>query len=96
MVTDPPYGVEYDATWRKAAMPLTNPGKTGGIHGKVANDSRADWREAYALFPGDVAYVWHPPGPLQVDFFESIKSAGFDIRTQIIWVKNQFVIGRRH
>ena len=30
MVTDPPYGVEYDAAWRKDALPLTNPGKTGG------------------------------------------------------------------
>ena len=27
--------------------------------GKVANDDRADWREAWALFPGSVAYVWH-------------------------------------
>ena len=27
--------------------------------GKVLNDDRADWREAWALFPGDVAYVWH-------------------------------------
>ena len=25
----------------------------------MLNDDRADWREAYALFPGDVAYVWH-------------------------------------
>ena len=27
--------------------------------GKVLNDDRADWREAWALFPGDIAYVWH-------------------------------------
>jgi hypothetical protein len=27
--------------------------------GKVLNDDRADLRQAYALFPGDVAYVWH-------------------------------------
>jgi hypothetical protein len=26
--------------------------------GKVRNDDRADWREAWALFPGNVAYVW--------------------------------------
>jgi len=25
---------------------------------KVLNDDRADWQQAYALFPGDVAYVW--------------------------------------
>ena len=27
--------------------------------GKVLNDDRADWREAWALFPGEVVYVWH-------------------------------------
>jgi hypothetical protein len=27
--------------------------------GKVVNDDRADWREAWALFPGSVAYIWH-------------------------------------
>jgi len=25
----------------------------------VLNDDCADWRKAYALFTGDVAYVWH-------------------------------------
>jgi hypothetical protein len=30
-----------------------------GKLGRVENDNRADWREAWALFPGDVAYVWH-------------------------------------
>ena len=54
MVTDPPYGVEYDPGWRnKAGAAATK--RTG----KVLNDDRADWREAWALFPGDVAYVWH-------------------------------------
>ena len=27
--------------------------------GEVVNDDRADWREAWALFPGSVAYIWH-------------------------------------
>ena len=56
MVTDPPYGVEYDPAWRNDA-----PGVNGRQReiGKVSNDDRADWREAWALFPGDVAYVWH-------------------------------------
>ena len=56
MVTDPPYGVNYDPAWREGA------GLTEGstvAKGKVLNDDRADWREAWALFPGDVAYVWH-------------------------------------
>jgi hypothetical protein len=56
MVTDPPYGVNYDPTWRESA------GLTDGssiARGKVLNDDRAACREAWALFPGDVAYVWH-------------------------------------
>ena len=60
MVTDPPYGVEYDPSWRNQAG-ATGAAKTKrtGRTGKVLNDDRADWREAWALFPGDVAYVWH-------------------------------------
>jgi DNA modification methylase len=95
MVTDPPCGVEYDATWRKDAMPQTNPGKTGGMHGKVKNDDKADWREAWALFPGDVAYVWHAGNMAHV-VAESLLSCGLEIRSQIIWAKHQFVIGRGH
>src|SRR3954464_4642165 len=54
MVTDPPYGVEYDPAWRNTA----GMSQTHRV-GMVENDHRADWREAYALFPGDVAYIWH-------------------------------------
>ena len=55
MVTDPPYGVEYDPEWRAEA----GANKSRGKMGVVKNDGRADWREAWALFEGDVAYVWH-------------------------------------
>jgi DNA modification methylase len=93
MVTDPPYGVEYDATWRKAAMPDTNPGKAGGMHGKVFNDDRADWREVWQLFPGDVAYVWHAGNKAHI-VAESLISCGIEIVAQIIWAKTNHVIGR--
>ena len=57
MVTDPPYGVSYDADFRNSMMRRN--GKPVGARsvGKVLNDDKADWREAWALFPGDVAYV---------------------------------------
>jgi DNA modification methylase len=93
MVTDPPYGVSYDADWRSEAGVATL-GKTRT--GKVHNDDRADWREVWALFPGDVCYIWSAPGPLQVSSFESIEAAGFDVRQQIIWVKERFALGRGH
>src|SRR6056297_1288482 len=88
MVTDPPYGVEYDPSWRNEA----GAAKTKRT-GKVLNDDRADWREAWALFPGDVAYVWH--GALHAaTVAESLEAAGFTIRAQIIWAKERLVLSR--
>jgi DNA modification methylase len=88
MVTDPPYGVAYDPAWRnEAGVSATN--RTG----KVTNDDRADWREAWALFPGDVAYVWHA-GVHTRTVAESLETADFVIRAQIIWSKPRFVLGR--
>jgi len=88
MVTDPPYGVEYDPSWRnKAGATATK--RTG----KVLNDDRADWREAWALFPGDVAYVWH--GALHAaTVAESLDESGFKVRSQIIWAKERLVLSR--
>lgn len=96
MVTDPPYGVEYDAEWRNNA--LRADGSVIGCRalGKVTNDHRADWRDAWALFPGDVAYVWHAPGALSVVVAESLVASAFEIRMQLIWAKSQHVIGRGH
>lgn len=105
MVTDPPYGVEYDPNWRNEAgraldggfqrLKSGKAGKPIGARavGKVLNDDRSDWREAWALFPGDVAYVWHA-GRHASSVEQSLRATGFNIRAQIIWVKSRFVIGR--
>jgi len=88
MCTDPPYGVEYDPSWRNQV----GAAKTKRT-GKVLNDDRADWREAWVLFPGDVAYVWH--GALHAaTVAESLEAAGFTIRSQIIWAKERLVLSR--
>jgi DNA modification methylase len=90
MVTDPPYGVEYNPSWRNEAG-ASQSRRTG----KVLNDDRADWREAWALFPGDVAYVWH--GALHAGTVaESLSASGFEIRSQIIWSKERLVLSRGH
>ena len=90
MVTDPPYGVEYDPGWRNRAG--VSSGKRLGV---VENDDRADWRAAWDLFPGDAAYVWH--GALHAPVVAaSLLAAGFDIRAQIIWAKDALVLGRGH
>ncbi len=91
MVTDPPYGVEYDASWRDDAIGKT--GQTGTAKGKVLNDDRADWRDAWALFPGDVAYVWHA-GIHAALVSDSLVATDFAIRSQIIWAKSALVMSR--
>jgi DNA modification methylase len=93
MVTDPPYGVEYDADWRNKAMRADGSKDGGRAVGKVLNDDKADWREAWALFPGDVAYVWHAGNMAHV-VAESLLACDLHIRAQVIWAKSQFVIGR--
>lgn len=88
MVTDPPYGVIYNPAWRKEA----GVSESRRI-GTVQNDDRSDWREAWALFPGDVAYVWHA-GKFASTVQTSLEATGFEIRSQIIWRKAHFAIGR--
>lgn len=93
MVTDPPYGVEYDADWRNQ-VERANGKKIGGrAVGKVENDDNADWREAWALFPGNIAYIWHA-GKFAGTVQNSLEACGFDIRSQIIWAKSNFAISR--
>jgi DNA modification methylase len=93
MITDPPYGVEYDPAWRDEALDAWKASRSKGV---VENDDRADWQEAYSLFPGDVGYVWHPPGALQFEFWKTIEAAGFEVRMQCIWAKSHFPVGRGH
>jgi DNA modification methylase len=91
MVTDPPYGVEYDPAWRARAGVNLNKHRLG----KVANDNRVDWRDAWTLFPGSVAYVWHAgryASPVQ----DSLTAVGFEVRSQIIWAKDRFALSRGH
>jgi DNA modification methylase len=96
MVTDPPYGVEYNADWRNRAKRADGTPIGAGAIGTVTNDDRADWRDAWALFPGEIAYVWHAPGENQAEVMESLKACDFQIRNHIIWAKQQLVIGRGH
>lgn len=89
MVTDPPYGVEYDAKWRNERGLA---GK-GSATGKVLNDNREDWTDAWALFTGDVAYIWHGMKQSPV-IAAGLCSNEFDIRAEIVWAKSSFCIGR--
>ena len=88
MVTDPPYGVDYDPAWRHRRGV-----NRSARRGKVRNDDQADWGAAWRLFPGNIAYVWH--GALHATTVaESLVRQGFSIRAQIIWAKERLVMSR--
>lgn len=88
MATDPPYGVNYDPTWRHRA----NPGQRTAV-GRVTNDDRASWTAAWTLFPGAIAYVWH--AALKATLVAAdLETAGFTLRSQIIWNKTHFALSR--
>ena len=89
MVTDPPYGFNYDPSWRNSV----GAGSKGAALGVVLNDDRADWREAWALFPGAVAYVWHG-GLHAATVADSLKASKFGLRAQIVWVKTRPAFSR--
>jgi DNA modification methylase len=88
MATDPPYGVQYDPSWRHRV----NPSQRTAV-GAVTNDHQADWTTALRLFPGTLAYVWH--AALKAGLVaDSLQAAGFTIRSQIVWVKQHFALSR--
>ncbi len=90
MVTDPPYGVKYEPEWRNSIGDAHGVAKNTG---KVLNDDRYDWSEAYSLFAGDVAYVWHS-SKYTHKFAENIEKCGFELINLIIWAKQHFVLSR--
>jgi DNA modification methylase len=85
MVTDPPYGVEYDPTWRKGSEKRTYMGGDP--------DLESVWKEAWELFPGDVVYIWHAHSKTK-KLWIALEELGFEIRQPLIWNKMRFIIGR--
>ena len=95
MITDPPYGVNYDANWRNDAVRIDGSKIGGRAIGKVMNDDNADWTEAWSLTPAKVAYVYHAGSKSPV-VGNSLINCDFEIKSMIIWVKSHFAIGRSH
>lgn len=81
MVTDPPYGVNYDPAWRDAM----GVGPRRDYMDADADTERA-WADVWPHFSGDVAYVWHADHQ-RVPIQAALEAAGFEFRQEIIWVK---------
>lgn len=79
MVTDPPYGVELKPPY--------------GEKPPIENNERSDWAAAYALFPGDVAYIWSA-GIALAESGMQLDAFGFQSRALISWLKNSGMVSR--
>lgn len=90
MLTDPPYGVGY----------------VGGTdeHLTIANDEIDDPAtrllvssaiRTAPIRPGAAFYIFSPAGNTETTFRLAIQDAGYQLRECLVWVKQQFVLGRQ-
>jgi len=88
VITDPPYGVDYD----------------GGSKTRDAleNDNLPDQEEflldvfselARVLKPGAPFYIFSPSGPPETDFRNAIRASPLNYRQTLVWVKNNATFG---
>ena len=103
LVTDPPYGVRLDPTWRDGLYNSLGPAEKpymvhertkGHRNTKVSGDTRVDWSEAFELVPSlQVGYVWHA-GVYAAEVAAGLQRIGFEIASQVIWDKGLFAMSR--
>ena len=98
VVTDPPYNVDYSS---KNEM-LNYSDKGNKIQTPIKNDNIKDFEKflsnafknmAKVTKEGGVFYIWHSEKE-NVAFKNKLREAGIYIHQTLIWVKNNFVIGR--
>ena len=101
VVTDPPYGVSYADKNRY----LNAVGRGNSIQVPIENDhgdkdaTQAMWRAAFACMSavmdkGAVVYCFMPQGGDQMMMMMMMMGAGIEPRHELIWVKNNHVLGR--
>jgi DNA modification methylase len=98
--TDPPYGVDYAAKnaylnrsdrGNRIQTPIENDKLTAGETGLMFKQALELARQFAE--PAAACYATVPAGPLLVYFIQAFNASGFSFRAQLLWVKNQFVIG---
>lgn len=86
--TDPPYGVEYVGKTREE-LTIRND-TVGGLGPLLAGAFRT---ASLCLRPGAAVYVAYATSTT-LQFWGAFEDAGWDVRQQLVWVKDQMVLGR--
>lgn len=89
IVTDPPYNV---AVKNAQGMTIANDNLESAEFKAFLVKAFANMEEQ--LKAGGVFYVWYASKE-QIHFEEALKEAGLQIREQLIWKKNHFILGRQ-
>ena len=108
VITDPPYNVNVGARGEQYERIADETGKDyqcGHEDRRILNDNMSDEafdaflepvfkRAAESLKPGAAFYVWHA-SRTQRAFEDAMNKAGLEVREQLIWVKDNFTLGRQ-
>ena len=106
VITDPPYNVDYDEKEKMLAENFrvcrrVKENKQTGIDNDKMSDAafteflqRAFANLKASLKPGGAFYIWHA-ATTAPEFIKGLEAAGLEVRQTLIWVKNNFVIGRQ-
>lgn len=101
LLTDPPYNVDYSSKnqmlnysgkGNKVQTPIKNDKKTDTEFYNFLLDSFRNMNEVTKL--GGSAYIFHSDGE-SMNFRNAFKTVGFKLSQCLIWVKNNFVLGRQ-
>ncbi len=98
-VTDPPYNVDYSAKNEY----LNKVDKGNRVQIAIENDAKSEsefvdflekafYNMKSALKPGGVFYIWHAK---RLAFSKALERVGLEERQDLIWIKNNMVIGRQ-
>lgn len=93
LLTDPPYNVDYTGK-TKTAMKIANDHLKGDDFYKFLYSAFDCAKEN--MKDGAAYYVWYASGtPMSYVFNKALNDVGMKVRQQLIWEKNQIVIGRQ-
>lgn len=91
VITDPPYNVDYVGK-TKDALKIQNDKMSSDNFLAFLTDAFKNMRDA--LREGGAFYIWHAASETP-NFWKACENAGLQVRQQLIWVKNVFVMGRQ-
>lgn len=92
IVTDPPYNIAYEGGTKDALTILNDSWESDS--GFVAFLMDAFSLAMAALKPGGAFYIWHADTQ-RMNFLKACEQAGMTIRECLVWVKNNFTLGRQ-